>query len=69
MLKTPMLCVFYIELNSMGQGRSCYVSARGFGKVDSPCHANWGLPNANTDNKTDAKNAVERNFYMDDFLR
>ena len=40
-----------------------------FGKIDSPCCANWALQNTSTDSKLDVKNATERYFYMDDFLK
>lgn len=40
-----------------------------FGKVDSPCCTNWALQNTSTDKELDIKNAVERNLYMDDFLK
>ena len=40
-----------------------------FVKVDSPCCTNWALQNTSTDNELDVKNAVERNLYMDDFLK
>ena len=53
----------------MRHRRSFYVNARVFGKVDSLCCASRALRNTNTDNEVDIKNTVERNFYMDDFLR
>ena len=40
-----------------------------FRKVDSPCCANWTLQNTSTDSELDVKIAIERNFYMDDFLK
>ena len=40
-----------------------------FGKVDSPCCANWALRNTSIDSELDVKNTIERNFYMDDFLK
>ena len=40
-----------------------------FGKVDSSYCANWALRNTSTDSELDVKNAIQRNFYMDDFLK
>ena len=40
-----------------------------FGKVDSPCCTNWALRNTSIDSELDVKNTIERNFYMDDFLK
>ena len=40
-----------------------------FGKIDSPYCANWALRNTSTNSELDVKNAIERNFYMDNFLK
>ena len=40
-----------------------------FGKVDSPYCANWALRNTSTNSELDVKNGIERNIYMDDFLK
>ena len=40
-----------------------------FGKADSPCCANWALRKTSPKNLPDVKQAMERNFYMYDFLR
>ena len=39
------------------------------GKVDSPCCANWALRKTSPKNLPDVKQGIERNFYMDDFLK
>ena len=50
--------------------RLYYVSARFWkGRLDSPCCANWALRNTSIDSELDIKNTIERNFYMDDFLK
>ena len=38
-------------------------------KVDCPCCANCAINNTSTDNELDIKNGVDRNFYMDSFLK
>ena len=40
-----------------------------FGKVDSPCIANWSIKKASDNASSDAKFAINSNFYMDDFLK
>ena len=40
-----------------------------FGKVDSPCCENWALRKKSPKNLPDVKQAIERNFCMDDFLK
>ena len=40
-----------------------------FGKIDSPYYANWALRNTSTNSELDVKNAIERNFYMDNFFK
>ena len=40
-----------------------------FGKVDSPCIANWSIKKAADNAFPDAKFARNSNFYMDDFLK
>ena len=40
-----------------------------FGKVDSPYCSNWALRNTITNSVLDVKNGIERNIYMDDFLK
>ena len=40
-----------------------------FGKVDSPCIANWSIKKAADNASPDAKFARNSNFYMDDFLK
>ena len=40
-----------------------------FGKVDSPCIANWSIKKAADNASPDAKFAINNNFYMDDFLK
>ena len=40
-----------------------------FGKVDSPYCANWALRNTSTNRELDVKNGIERNIYIDDFLK
>ena len=40
-----------------------------FGKVDSPYCANWALRNTSTNSELDVKNGIERNIYIDDFLK
>ena len=39
-----------------------------FRKVDSPCCANWALKQSVVDQTQNVKDAIERNFYMDDYL-
>ena len=40
-----------------------------FGKVDSPCIANWSIKKAAGNTSPDAKFAINSNFYMDGFLK
>ena len=40
-----------------------------FGKVDSPCIANWSIKKAVDNASLNAKFAINRKFYMDDFLK
>ena len=40
-----------------------------FGKVESPCCANWALQKTSPKNLPDVKQAIERNFYMGNFLK
>ena len=40
-----------------------------FGEVDSPCCANWALRKTKPKNLPDAKQVIERDFNMDDFLK
>ena len=39
-----------------------------FGKVDSPCIANWSLKQCASENDPEIRNLFRNNFYMDDFL-
>ena len=40
-----------------------------FRKVDFPCLANWTLRKTSLKNLPDVKQAIERNFYMVDYLK
>ena len=40
-----------------------------FGNIDSSCCVNWALQNTSTNSELDVKNAIERNFYMDNFFK
>ena len=40
-----------------------------FGRVDSPCIANWSIKKAADNASPDAKFTINSNFYMDDFLK
>ena len=40
-----------------------------FGKVDSPCIANWALRKSGEDSTEDVKFVLNNNFYMDDYLK
>ena len=40
-----------------------------FGKVDSPCIANWALKKSAEQSSQEIQSAINNNFYMDDFLK
>ena len=47
----------------------CQMNVHLFGKVGSPCIANWALKKSGEDFTEDAKFVLNNNFYMDDHLK
>ena len=47
----------------------CQKNVRLFGKVDSPCIANWVLRKSGEDSTEHVKFFLNNNFYMNDYLK